>query len=894
MAIITNIPNYNAPQEVLLNLYPDQFIGEGLTIDSNRRLTDDSGNVLPMPRQHTSVTTKRSPQWWKINMDYFYTVGLAQYNWGRDKIVRNYELMKGHLIPADFYLEGPVMSLMDEAINDIDLPAYVQHYPILNPPVNTMVGEKSKRPDVCRPKAMDDDSKSEEGQYYTNLLLEYEQQMIREKVAQKLQQQGVDTSHMEEFNQQVEQMTAEKMSEYMSSYTSQAEVWASNMIQALKVEFNTKEMFENGFRDLLVCNKEFFHNYVDKSRLGFKAEKVNPKNVGWLTTPDKKYIKDAYAAWVIEIMELSEIIDKFDITEEETEHLRKFAMQAFFPYSRTSNLYTQDTGVESIKYNAYDPLVLQERNNLEARMTADGQQRMDGLFGNAAPSVGTFGNRFVVVTAYWKSKRKIGLLTYIDIDGNEQAQEVDDTYEEGSHPQELSIQWKWENQWYKGVKIGQDIYYVEPLEIVDYCPIIGVIHEIENTVSTSLVDLMKPFQTLYNICMNQLYRLLEKEKGKVLLMNKRHIPVPKGGTYEDSLEMWERSAEETGVIWIDDSPDNMKGASGWNQTTVVDWTLSAQMQARYELAVALKNECWELIGINRERTGGVAASQTATGTNTAISQSYAQTEPYFVQQEYLENMELQCILDIAQYLESQNPESTLSFIDNEGGNVFCKIQTASGLKNRDIKLFMTNRSEDQQFRNDLKQLTQAALQNGTSLYEVGLMQKEQSTRKIMDMLKKQKERMEQIQQQAQEMQQQELQLKQQQQQSEEQRAIQEHQDNIQLKTYDIDTKSNTAITVAQIQERVKIATANQSSEEPDYLDLMAQHQKNQDSVYKRDIEQMRMAMDKQQQALAQQNAQQQGSREERKLDLQEKGLDLKKEELKIRAKQAAKKPAKAK
>ncbi len=76
MAIITNIPNYNAPQEVVLNLYPDQFIGEGLTIDSNRRLTDDSGNVLPMPRQHTSVTTKRSPQWWKINMDYFYTVGI--------------------------------------------------------------------------------------------------------------------------------------------------------------------------------------------------------------------------------------------------------------------------------------------------------------------------------------------------------------------------------------------------------------------------------------------------------------------------------------------------------------------------------------------------------------------------------------------------------------------------------------------------------------------------------------------------------------------------------------------------------------------------------------------------------------------------------------------------
>lgn len=892
MAIITTIPDYNAPQEVLLNLYPNQFIGEGLTIDSNRRLTDENGNVLPIPRQNVKGITKRSPAFWKINMDYFYTVALAQYNFNRRKVVRNYELMKGHLTPEDFYLEGPVMSLMDEVMNDVDLPVYVQHYPILNPPINTMVGEKSKRPDVCRPKAMDDDSKSEEGQYYTNLLQQYEQDMFRQQIADKLRQQGQDLSHMDEFNQQVEQMTADKMKDYMTSYTSQAEIWATNMIAALKVEFNTKEMFENGFRDLLIANKEFFHNYTDKSRTGFKAEKVNPKNVGWLTTPDKKYIKDAYAAWVIEIMELSEIIDKFDITEEETEHLRKYAMQAFFPYSRLSNLYSGETGVESIKYNAYDPLVLQERNYLEAQMTADGQQRMDGLMSNAAPSVGTFGNRFIVVTSYWKSKRKIGLLTYVDIDGNTQAEEVDDSYKEGSHPQELDIQWKWENQWYKGYKIGQDIYYVEPLEILDYCPIIGVVHEIENTVSTSLVDLMKPFQTLYNVCMNQLYRLLEKEKGKVLLMNKRHIPVPKNGTYDDSLEMWERSAEETGVVWIDDSPDNMKGASGWNQTTVVDWTLSQQMQSRYELAIALKNECWELIGINRERTGGVAASQTATGTNTAISQSYAQTEPYFVQQEYLENQQLQAMLDIAQYMECRNPESTLGFIDSEGGNVFCKIQTELNLKNRDIKLFMTSRSEDMSFRNDLKQLIQAAIQNGTSLYEGALMMKESSTRKILDMLKQQKERNEQMQQQAQQMQQQELELKQQQLAQTTQQAEKEHNDNIQVETYKIDTEANTGITVARIEAGIKIAIANQSTEGPDYLDLMAQHQLQQDNIYKRDMEQLRMAMDKQQNQLTQQNQMLDGRRKDRKLDLEEQGLDIQKQDLKLKAKQMTKKLAK--
>ena len=881
MAIIKELAEYTAPQEVLLNLYPDQFIGEGASIDENRRLTDKDGNVLPMPKQHVDGMTKRSANWWKINMDYFYTVGLAQYNYQRSKIVRNYQLMKGHLTPADFNLEGPVMSFMDELMQDVDLPSYVKHYPILNPPVNTMVGEKTKRPDVSRPKCVDDDSKSQEGQFYTQLYQTYIIQQAKQQIAAQLQQQGTDVSNLEQFQQQVEQLTTEKVKEYMVSYSSEAEIWASNMLNALKIEFNMKEHFESGFRDLLICNREFYHNYETRDKTGFKAEKLNPKNVWWLTTPDKKYIKDAYAAGIIEIMELSEIIDKYDLTEEEVEHLYKFAQQAFFPFSRVTNLERGATGIDSIQYNPYDPAVLRERERLESAMYGDeNSQNINGLLGNAAPSVGTFGNRFIVTTAYWKSKRKEGLLTFINKDGDEQSIIVGDDYKDGMHPRQLSLEWKWENQWYKGVKIGDDIYYVEPLEILDYCPIIGVIHEIENTVSTSLVDLMKPFQTLYNVCMNQLYRLLEKEKGKVLIMSRRHVPLQKGGTMEDSMEVWERQAEETGVVWIDDSPDNLKKPSSFNQFAVQDWTLSTQMQTRYDLAVALKNECWELVGINRQRVGQIAASESATGTNTATSQSYAQTEPYFVQQEYIENMELQAIIDIAQYIECRNPESTLSFIDSEGGNVFCKIQTELGLKNRDIKLFMTSRSEDQKVLNDLRALSQPALQNGVSLYEVALMNKETSTRKLLDMLKKQKDLMDQRTQQAQQQKQQELQMEEQKTQQQQQMDEQHHQDEMQVKIYEIDTKANTDLTIAQIKERIQIHKDSMSNAGPDMLDILSHRLQEQDSIYKRDIEQLKLRMENQKVSNQQQQAATDAAHNERKLDIESERNDIEREKIK--------------
>jgi len=888
MPIIRDIVDYNAPYEVMLNVYPDQFIEEGFPVNKTGNVVDQEGNVLPMPRQHVSKNTKKSEGWMKVNMDYFYTVALSQYNNQVSKIVRNYELIKGRLTPADFYAEGPIMSFMDELMKDVELPSYVQHYPILNPPINSMVGEKSKRPDVSRPKAVDAESQGEEQSFYTKLYLQYVFQEVNQQVMADLKEKGQQIPP-EQMQQQVEQMTQEKMKEYMSTYSSQGELWAANMIHALKVEFNTKEMFENGFRDLLICNREFFHNYETKDKTGFKAEKVNPKNVWWLTTPDKKYIKDAYAAGIIEIMELSEIIDKYDLTEDEIEHLRKYAMMAFFPYSRLSNLYTNDTGIESIKYNPYDQLVLNERNRMEAEMGNENRQDINGLLGNAAPSVGTFGNRFVVTTSYWKSKRKVGLLTYIDKDGTEQSVMVDDNYKDGMHPQELSIEWKWENQWYKGLKIGDDIYYVNPLEIIDYCPIVGVIHEIENTISVSLVDLMKPLQTLYNVCANQLYRLLEKEKGKGFLASRRHVPLQKGGDYADSQQMWMDQFIEEGVIWVDDSPDNLKKPSSFNNWTVVDMTLSDQMRMRMELMAWIKAECWELIGLTKQRLGSIQASETATGTNTAVSQSYAQTEPYFVQQEYLENMELQCILDIAQYIECRKPESTLSFIDSSGGNVFCKIQTASALKNRDIKLFMSNRAEDQRFYNKVEELTQAALQNGVSFYEVAQMLETTSVRKKMDMLKKLKEKQDQMAQQNQQMQQQAQQAEQQQKEKELAQEEQHHQDDIQIQVYKIDTQANTEITVAQMKERIQIAKDSQSTDQPDMLDILANQQKQQESIYKRDIEQIRMQMEKKKMEMAQANQEQDGNRKDRKLDLEEDRNKITREQIKEQKKKATSK-----
>jgi len=371
-------------------------------------------------------------------------------------------------------------------------------------------------------------------------------------------------------------------------------------------------------------------------------------------------------------------------------------------------------------------------------------------------NVSSFGYKYVVVRSYWISKRKIGKLTYTDEMGNEQTTLVDENYKSKTIPTQIDLQWGWINQWYQGTKIGPDIYHVKPLKILSYCPIIGTLHEVKNTEAKSLVDLMKPFQTLYNICMNQLYKLLEKEIGNVASVNIRRVPRLKDGDEQDALDVWEMEARERGIIFDDDSPENTKAAvSNTSIARNIDLTRTNEIQSRYNLALQLKSECWELIGISRQRLGSVQASETATATNTAVSQSYAQTEPLFVAHEYVLGQLYQSIIDAAQYIESSKPLSTLSYVTSEGESAFIQVN-GNDLKFRDLKVFPTNRPEDTQMFNELRQLSQAVIQNGGTLYDIIELYSTKSMREMKKTFKNLRDRQQQMQDQQMQMQQQQL------------------------------------------------------------------------------------------------------------------------------------------
>jgi len=169
----------------------------------------------------------------------------------------------------------------------------------------------------------------------------------------------------------------------------------------------------------------------------------------------------------------------------------------------------------------------------------------------------------------------------------------------------------------------------------------------------------------------------------------------------------------------------------------------------------MKIECWELVGMAKQRMGSTSPSESATGVNTAMQMSYSQTEPLFVAHEYILGQLYQAILDAAQYVESSKSNSTISYITSEGENAFVSVN-GTDIKLRDLKVFPTNRPEDTKMFEEIRQLSQAVIQNGGSLYDVIELYSTKSMREMKKTFKDLRDRMIEQQEQAQKLQQQQL------------------------------------------------------------------------------------------------------------------------------------------
>ena len=198
------------------------------------------------PDQFKTDKEKQDESWVKNTMDYFANKAYAEYVKSRDTFVKNYDLVKGILRREDFFVEPEVRSFTDVLTSDLELPAYVKHYSIMTTPINELIGEISKRPDAFRVKAFDDDSKSEELEFKTQITTRL---CSFSSTKKDIRKSSLCWSQDVSEDDELKRMTLEEVKDELDCYTSAAEKWANHVLTAEKAEFDLKEKSEDAFRD---------------------------------------------------------------------------------------------------------------------------------------------------------------------------------------------------------------------------------------------------------------------------------------------------------------------------------------------------------------------------------------------------------------------------------------------------------------------------------------------------------------------------------------------------------------------------------------------------------------------------------------------------------------------
>jgi hypothetical protein len=610
------------------------------------------------------------------------------------------------------------------------------------------------------------------------------------KISAALIEQGLDPQS-EEAQQQLNPEQLKSLPEieqfFKKDYRSMVEQWASHQHKVDVERFKMDELEERGFRDMLITDREFWHFHMMED--DYEVELWNPVVTFYHKSPDVRYISQGNWVGKIDMLTVSDVIDKYGyiMTEEQLK-----ACEAIYPIRSGGYIvggYQNDgtyyDGTKSHEWNVNMPsLAYRQYTTARANSIMDGGDIINQILSQGEDYFDQ-GTAYLlrVTQAYWKSQRKVGHLTKITEEGEVTNEIVTEDYKVidkpiydtrlfnnktkdnlvfGEH-----IDWIWINEVWGGIKIGPNIpsfwgmnnpggfspiyigiqkNKIGPLKFqfkgdqsLYGCklPVEGSVFSDRNTKSTALIDLMKPYQIGYNIVNNQIADILVDELGTVIMLDQNSLPRHSLG------EDWGKgnyakayvAMKNFQMLPLDTSITNTENALNFSHFQKLDLEQTNRLMSRIQLANYFKQQAYEVIGVNPQRMGQQLSQQTATGVEQAVAASYAQTEIFFIQHcDYLMPRVHQMRTDLAQYYNSTKPSTRLTYITGADEKVNFEIN-GTDLLMRDLNIFCSTTANH---RSILEQLKQMAIQNnttGASIYDLGKIMQSESIAEVNTVLK---------------------------------------------------------------------------------------------------------------------------------------------------------------
>ena len=603
----------------------------------------------------------------------------------------NYDLINGKIHMQD------IKAIVNPyGIEASFIPEEIQHHSVINPKLNVLRGEESKRLFDAR-------------LIVTNptAISEMEEEKNRQ-VNQKLQELIQDVSQSEdEFNRELE-----KLDDYFTfEYQDKRELRGNRFLNHYMRELEFSQKFNKGFVDAYTVGEEVYQCDI----IGGEPtlEKINPRHLRILRAGDSEKIEDA------------------DMLVLERYKAPGWVVDAYWDQLSPKDLQKIEQGANAQYNSVHDSM-----DNIDARVgnpiiplfndwqAGDKIITTNELFNDEEVNQLTpydINGNVRVLTVYWKSRRKIKKVKSFDPEtGEEQFNFYPETYHcdplKGEEEQTF-----WVNEAWEGTKIAEDIYVNMRPRPVQYnrlsnpsrCHfgIVGSIYSINGDEPYSLVDAVKSDAYFYDIVYDRLKKLVTKNMGKLARLD--FAKVPKGW----DIDKWMYFAIVNGIAVEDSFKEGNIGAAtgklagGLNNATtgVADLSLGNEIQFHMNMLEWIKTNVGELLGISRQREGQISNRETVGGVERATLQSSHITEWLFFIHDSVKRRAVECWLETAK-IAYRGRKIKFNYLLDDGSRKLMEID-GDEFAECDYGLVVDSGNDVQELNQNLGQLAQAALQN---------------------------------------------------------------------------------------------------------------------------------------------------------------------------------------
>lgn len=680
--------------------------------------------ITNIPRQKLPFDEK-DEQWKKDTVDAYIELSTFSRNTGDRYWKRKlYEYYNGEVHKEDY---KNVLRPYGKPRNNI--PADIKRYNIIKPVVDVMIGEKAHRPlnqtvTVTNPDAVTIKEKKKQQKVEQNM---------RQHFLAELEENDVPTG--QNVNKKKLKTPEEVAKLFDNNYVDARAIIGQKALNYIEKYCEVYDKFQKAWFHFLVCGEVYSYRGVNSDEPDYTI--LNPLDVDYDKSPDLEFVEDGDYAIVRRMMHPSSVVDNYweELTEKEVESLEDPTQdrESFLTYS------------------------------LDLNETSDRWDEEDRLI--------------EVMEVYWKSRKKIGFVTYFDEQGILQERMVEEGYEPNEGEE---IEWHWVNEVWQGHRIDGRIYKrMKPMEnqrgSIDNpskckLPINGRTYSNINAPNISLVSMGIPYQVIYDIYKYRLELTIAKSKDIIGQFDINAIP--EGWDIDKFMYF----VDATGIAWVNYQKEG-KRLNPQHQS-VMDMSIKT-IEQYIALLESIRREWEQASGINRQRKGQTGQYEGKGVAEQSIMQSSYITEDYFRKFARFEERDLQALVDYSKEAWVNGKKAT--YVMPDGTQEFLDVDPITH-QEAEYGVFVSNSRDDIENLEYLKQLGQSMIQNGTPASVIAEMLESNNFQDLKDKIKKAEKQRRQLEQQQNKMEQQtkrqELQVKQKEMQLEREKSIRESETQI--------------------------------------------------------------------------------------------------------------------